>query len=198
MELTYLTSSLEPSSWPTLQDPSGKPLQEVALAGRSNVGKSTLLNLLGGQKKLAKVSSTPGKTQRMQFFSVEERLLLADLPGYGFAKAPVNAQKEWSKAIDSYLKTRKTLRLLLLLLDARREPNQDDLAMISWANERGLALLCVLTKTDKLPSSELAMQKKKITSHLAPHFTSPIDLFCLPAPRRIIWNQIFKRLDAAQ
>lgn len=159
MKARFLLSTL--SEFPTLKDARGKLLPEVALAGRSNVGKSSLINHLFNQKKIAKTSATPGKTQLINFFSVDEQFLLVDLPGYGFAKAPLEERAKWSKAIDTYLNLRKTLRFILLLQDCRREPNREDLALIEWGTAQQIPLLLILTKTDKLSNTEkIALMKK--------------------------------------
>ena len=117
MKARFLLSTL--TEFPTLKDPRGKPLPEIALVGRSNVGKSSLINHLLGQKKMAKTSATPGKTQLLNFFLVDEQFLLVDLPGYGYAKAPPGEIEKWSHAIDAYINGRPTLRLILLLVDSR-------------------------------------------------------------------------------
>ncbi|MBU6383613.1 MAG: ribosome biogenesis GTP-binding protein YihA/YsxC [Verrucomicrobia bacterium] len=159
MKARYLLSTL--SDFPSLKDPRGTPLPEVALAGRSNVGKSSLINHLFGQKNVAKTSATPGKTQLINFFAVDETFLMVDLPGYGFAKAPLEAVQKWSSAIDAYLNNRPTLKLILLLVDVRREMCREDLQMMEWAHARQIPLLLILTKTDKLNRSEKADALKK-------------------------------------
>ena len=108
----YLLSTLD--AFPLLKDPRGNPLPEIVLAGRSNVGKSSLINHLLSQQGLAKTSSTPGKTQLLNFYSIGDEWVLVDLPGYGFAKAPPSAVAAWSKAIDTYLNTSTSLKLVFL------------------------------------------------------------------------------------
>ncbi len=127
----------------------------VAFAGRSNVGKSSLINSITMGKNIAKVSQTPGKTQALNFFIVEDKFYLVDLPGYGFAKVPEKVRKEWGKLVEGYLTHDPSLRGLVLLLDCRRELNDDDITMIEWVAERDIALLPVLTKTDKLSRNQL-------------------------------------------
>lgn len=184
--MSYIASSLEQGSWPRVLSPRGEPLPEIALAGRSNVGKSTLINLLAGQKNLAKVSSTPGKTQRLQFFSFEERCLLVDLPGYGFARAPAAVRAEWSQAIDLYLNTRSSLKLLLILLDIRRTPTDDDLALISWARNRPLPYRVVLTKTDLVTPAELTLRMKAFAS------LDPEGPLLMPTSRQKLWPHLLR------
>jgi GTP-binding protein len=197
MDLTFVTSALEPESWPKLLDPKGNPLPEIALAGRSNVGKSTFLNLIAGKKATAKVSSTPGKTQRIVFFHAEDRLCVVDLPGYGFAKAPVHLQAEWSRAIDAYLHTRTSLKLLVLLLDIRRSLGPEDLKLLTWAQNASIEVLPVFTKTDMLSKNEYEKCRKKALSELTPHLPSQtIDILNVPAPSRIIWTILTKKIYA--
>lgn len=197
MDLTFVTSALEPESWPKLLDAKGEPLPEIALAGRSNVGKSTFINLIAGKKTTAKVSSTPGKTQRIVFFHAENRLCLVDLPGYGFAKAPIHLQAEWSRAIDAYLNTRTSLKLLVLLLDIRRTLGPEDLKLLSWAKNASIEVLPVFTKTDMLSRSEYENCRAKALNELAPHLPpQSIDVLNVPAPRRIVWTILTKKIYA--
>jgi len=159
MKARFLLSTL--TEFPTLKDPRGNILPEMALAGRSNVGKSSLINHLLNQKKLAKTSATPGKTQLLNFFLVEEKFILVDLPGYGFAKAPLEEMEKWSEAIDAYVNHRPSLKLILLLVDCRRDFSQEDLSLMEWSSHKKIPLLLIFTKTDKLSSSEkMAFLKK--------------------------------------
>lgn len=159
MNVRFLLSTL--TEFPVLKDPRGKLLPEIALAGRSNVGKSSLINHFFNQRKVAKTSATPGKTQLLNFFSIDEKYLLVDLPGYGFAKAPPEEIEKWSKAIDTYLNSRPTLRLILLLVDSRRDFNEEDQQLLNWANHKQIPLLLVLTKADKLtPAEQMTLSKK--------------------------------------
>ncbi len=151
----FLISALQENEWPAVKNSRGQLFPEIALVGRSNVGKSSLINHLLNQKRVAKISSIPGKTQRMNFFVIDEEILLVDLPGYGFAKAPEQAVKDWSEAMDRYFTTRSSLRLILLLIDSRRGPSEDDMKVYQWAKARKIPLLTVLTKTDKLSPFEI-------------------------------------------
>jgi len=129
---------------------------QIAFAGRSNVGKSSLLNKLVGQKKLAKVSATPGKTRSINFFSINERFYFVDLPGYGYAKVSRTERESWGKLLESYLTASKCLIGMVLLLDCRREPTEQDLMLTEWLEKRKLPVIIALTKCDKLGRSELA------------------------------------------
>lgn len=135
---------------------------EVAVVGRSNVGKSSLLNALCDQKNLARVSKTPGRTQLVNFFSVEDRARLVDLPGYGYADVPDSIQKTWDKMMHDYLACREQLLGLMLLLDIRRMPSEHDKMMFDWLGDRQLPVLIVLTKADKVGSNEAFRNTQKL------------------------------------
>ena len=124
-------------------------LPEVAFAGRSNVGKSSLLNVLLRRKSAARVSRTPGRTREINFFRVNDAFLLVDLPGYGYARVAKEKKAEWRPMIDGYLRTSPHLRGLVLLLDARRDPSDDDRAMLEFLAERETPVLVAITKMDK-------------------------------------------------
>ena len=146
---SFITSAVYPKAYP---DTVGLP--EVAIAGRSNVGKSTLINGLVNRKRLAKVSNTPGRTQLLNFFLINDAFVLCDLPGYGYAKVPAEVKRNWRPMIETYLSTRDSLRLLMLLVDVRREPGTFETDLIGWATAQGLAILPVATKLDKLSASK--------------------------------------------
>ena len=134
---------------------------EIALIGRSNVGKSSLINHLLRTEKLVKVSKTPGKTRLLNFFLIDQALALVDLPGYGYAKVSKTTQKDWEPAIEDYLVNRKNLKLLLILLDINRVPNTQDLMFFEWAAHHQKHILVVFTKADKLNQKERNEQLKK-------------------------------------
>ncbi|MCK4224729.1 MAG: YihA family ribosome biogenesis GTP-binding protein [candidate division Zixibacteria bacterium] len=136
-------------------------LPEIAFAGRSNVGKSSALNLLVKIKNLAKTSSTPGKTKLINFFLINKNLYFVDLPGYGYAKASKSMRKSWGKLVEDYLKERKNLKGTVLLIDSRRGPLEPDLQLSEWLDFYGKRKLIVLTKTDKLSRSALLSNVKK-------------------------------------
>lgn len=127
---------------------------EVAFLGRSNVGKSSLLNSLLGTKGLARTSSTPGRTQSINFFLINEKFYFVDLPGYGYAKTSQEKRRAWGKLIERYLAEREQLMLSILIVDARHEPSPLDLQMKSWLQHFGLPYLVVSTKIDKLSANE--------------------------------------------
>ena len=131
---------------------------EFAFIGRSNVGKSSLINMLTGQKKLAKTSSTPGKTQLINHFVINEDWYLVDLPGYGYAKASKKSRNNWEQFISEYLLHRTNLLTTFVLIDARLEPQKIDLEFMNWCGGKGIPFSIIFTKSDKLSSS--ALQKK--------------------------------------
>lgn len=137
-------------------------LPEVAVVGRSNVGKSSLLNKMLNKKKAARVSSTPGRTQAVNLFKVGESLVVADLPGYGFARAPDEIKKHWGKMIYTYLSERERLALVIVLVDARRDALASDGEMIKTLCELEVPILVVATKVDKLKKSQRGRQLKVI------------------------------------
>lgn len=137
-------------------------LPEVAVSGRSNVGKSSLLNALFGLRGLARVSNTPGRTQEINFFSVGGRYHLVDLPGYGYARAPAALKNRWAALVRAYLDGRGQLAGILQLVDARHPPSAQDAAMLEWLADSGRAALVVATKIDKLSRMERARRLKEL------------------------------------
>ncbi len=152
----FIKSATKPSEYPTGNFP------EVAVAGKSNVGKSSLINALLNRKNLAKTSSSPGRTQTINFFRVNEKISLVDLPGYGYSKVPLEVRKTWKPMVESYLQTRQEIRLVVLILDARRGTSPDDLALLDWLDYHGIPCAIALTKADKLSQLERARQKKSL------------------------------------
>jgi GTP-binding protein len=137
-------------------------LPEVAFVGRSNVGKSSLINTLVRRKSLARTSQTPGCTRNILFFNINNRFYLVDLPGYGFAKAPLSERRKWGPMVETYLKERKTLRLVIFILDIRRDPSADDLNLINWFCFYNISFVFVLTKIDKISRSQVSVRKRRI------------------------------------
>jgi GTP-binding protein len=156
----YLLSTLK--EVPPFRSQNGEILPEIAFAGRSNVGKSSLLNHLLHRKHLAKVSAQPGKTYTINYFNVDDQLILVDLPGYGFAKRPDIIKDQWNVVLDHYLENRSSLALILLLMDCRRDPTPEDLALIAWAQYRKKPLLLIFTKSDTISTPEKKSLKNGI------------------------------------
>ncbi|MDR3242723.1 MAG: ribosome biogenesis GTP-binding protein YihA/YsxC [Clostridiales Family XIII bacterium] len=127
---------------------------EIAFAGRSNVGKSSLLNLLTGKKSLARISGSPGKTRTVNFYQINDEFHFVDLPGYGYAKVSRSVSESWGKMVESYLLERKTLRKVVLLVDIRHEPSAQDVQMYRWLRLYGLSGLVAATKADKISKNE--------------------------------------------
>jgi GTP-binding protein len=140
---------------------------EVAFAGRSNVGKSSLINTLVNKKGLARTSSTPGKTQSINFYLVNHSLCLVDLPGYGYARVPQQVRKRWSPLIENYCQTRKNLRGVVVIIDARTGPTPLDISLIQWLKGLSLPALIVMTKTDKLSKNKVAQARRQTAEALA-------------------------------
>jgi GTP-binding protein len=143
------------------------PLPEVAFAGRSNVGKSSLLNALVRRKSFARVSRTPGRTREINFFRVNNSFVLVDLPGYGYARISKEKKAEWRPMIESYLRRTTQLRGIVLLLDIRREPSEDDRAMLDFLAEVEVPTIVALTKTDKLSKAAARESTEQIARSLA-------------------------------
>ncbi len=142
-------------------------LPEVAFAGRSNVGKSSLLNILVRRKSFARVSRTPGRTREINFFRVNNTFVLVDLPGYGYARISKAKKAEWRPMIESYLRRTTQLRGIVLLLDIRREPSEDDRAMLDFLAELGVPTIVALTKADKLTKADAREKVAEISRTLA-------------------------------
>ncbi len=137
-------------------------LPEIALCGRSNVGKSSLVNLLTNNQKMARVSTSPGKTRLVNFFVVNEQFLLVDLPGYGFSKAAKSEQNSWQEMIEGYFKASRNLKALLVLLDIRHEPTSADMKMFEWASHFGFHVIIAATKSDKIAKTRRNQRLKEI------------------------------------
>ncbi len=156
----FIVSAAGPKQFPK----NGKP--QIAFAGRSNVGKSSLINTLLHRKNLVKVSSTPGKTQLINFFLVNDRLYFVDLPGYGYARAPKPVVDLWAPMIEGYLKNSPDISAVVVLLDARREPDARDVRLLEWLRHYGLNAVYVLTKADKLNRRDLHKAERDICAKL--------------------------------
>lgn len=138
-------------------------LPEVAFAGRSNVGKSSLINSLLGKKNIAKTSSTPGKTRQLNYILVNERFYFVDLPGYGFARVSRQEREQWGKLIEQYIKQSASLRLIISIIDVRHGPMESDIELIRWLAFLQREVLVVATKADKLSRSQLVQAENRIT-----------------------------------
>ena len=149
----------------SIKDISGydnKDLPEIAISGKSNVGKSSLINFISNNSKLAYTSKKPGKTRLVNFFDFNGEFLLVDLPGYGFSRVSREERDSWQEMVENYLKTSTQLKLILVLLDIRHDPTDDDLNMLRWAQYYGIPCAVVATKSDKIAKSK----RKNVLSHL--------------------------------
>lgn len=165
---------------------------EVAFAGRSNVGKSSLINALMNRKSYARTSQQPGKTQTINFYNINELLYFVDLPGYGYAKVSQDTVKKWGKMIDGYLHQSKVLRLVFLLVDIRHKPNQNDIQMYEWCVNYGFNPIIIATKSDKIKRSQLQKQIKQIKDALQVVDGTPVIPFSAlnKSGRDEIWEYI--------
>jgi len=157
---TFVKSAAKPADYPS----AGLP--EFAFAGRSNVGKSSLINTLANRKRLVKTSSTPGRTQLINFFEINNTISLVDLPGYGWAKVPYAVQKKWGPMIETYLQTRKTLKAVVIIMDIRRLPRQEEFDLMAWLADARIPGIPVLTKSDKISKTNRIKQIQNISEAL--------------------------------
>ncbi len=184
----FIKSATKPAQYPL----SG--YAEVAFAGRSNVGKSSLINVLVNRKKLVRTSSTPGRTQLINFFSVNRCFHLVDLPGYGFAKVPLAVKKAWGPMIRTYLELRDTLKGVVFILDIRRLPGAEDLQLLDWLEEFGIPTIPVVTKIDKVNRG----QRQQRIAQIAAATGLPADAFSLfSAASREGREDIWERIEQA-
>ena len=170
---------------------------EIAFAGKSNVGKSSLINSLVNRKALARTSATPGKTQTINFYNINDCLYFVDLPGYGYAKVSQETKVKWGKMIDNYLKTSKQLRILFLLVDIRHEPSQNDVDMYNWGINYGYNPIIIATKSDKISKSQFQKHTSIIRKKLNCIEGTPIIPFSTlnKSGRDEVWEYIEDMLE---
>ena len=156
----FIKSAVKPSQYPL----SGTP--EIAFIGRSNVGKSSLINTLVNRKRLARTSATPGRTQLINFFLINEVVSFVDLPGYGYARVPESVRKKWGPMIETYLAGRSNLKGVVTILDIRRTPGPGEFVLVDWLTHYQIPFIAVLTKADKLSRSKQQAQKRLIAGCL--------------------------------
>lgn len=185
---SFVKSATRPGNYPPAE------FKEVAFAGRSNVGKSSLINVLVNRRALVRTSSTPGRTQLLNFFDINGEFYLVDLPGYGFAKVPLAVKKEWGPMVRTYLEGRDNLRALLLLFDIRRVPQQEELQLLDWLEELEVPTIPVITKVDKITRGRREKQIQPILEATG----LPRDAFTLfSALSREGRDEIWQRIEAA-
>jgi GTP-binding protein len=196
MDVSFLVSAFRQSQYP----PPDRP--EVAFAGRSNVGKSSLINVLLNRKKLARISSTPGRTQSINFFSVDGLFYVVDLPGYGFARVPLAVRATWGKMVETYLRSRPNLKAVVVIIDIRRGFSNADLDLLHFLERFGKKAIVVLTKADKLSRQQRRSTMNEIGDRLAQiHEEGPI-LFSAKTRegREEVWKKVlgFMGIDTYQ
>lgn len=147
---------------PSLDACPPETIPEFCFAGRSNVGKSSLINKVTNKRRLARTSNTPGKTQQMNYYKIDDSFYIVDLPGFGFAKVPKKERERWGKDIQNYLLNRETLQLILHLVDSRHPPTKLDEDFFYWMASNGMPFSVIMTKADKLSNNKLASSKKKV------------------------------------
>lgn len=147
-QVELVISAVRPEQYP------GDILPEFALAGRSNVGKSSFINKMIGRKSMARISSKPGKTQTLNFYKIEETLYYVDVPGYGFAKVSKTEREAWGKMIETYITSREQLRAVVLIVDLRHAPTNDDVMMYDFLKHHELPCIVIATKADKIPKGK--------------------------------------------
>ncbi|MBW1682142.1 MAG: YihA family ribosome biogenesis GTP-binding protein [Deltaproteobacteria bacterium] len=171
MDARFVISAFKEEQYPAPDRP------EVAFAGRSNVGKSSLINALTLRRGLAKTGSTPGRTQSLNFYAVGERLYLVDLPGYGFARVPLRVKASWKAMVESYLENRKTLRAVVVIVDVRRELTSGDRELMAWLTHYGVKAIPVVTKADKLSRQKAGNRARALAAQIREFTTYPPILF---------------------
>jgi GTP-binding protein len=182
----FVTSAVKPSQYPPADVP------EIAFAGRSNVGKSSLINTLVNRKRLVKTSGTPGRTQLINFFKINDAFNLVDLPGYGYAKVPEAIRRQWGPMIERYLKERHALKGVVLILDIRRTPGIEELNFIDWLDQYHLPVILTLTKTDKLSKNKISQQRRKISQGLG---TTENELVLFSAKTRQGTREVWEAIE---
>ncbi len=186
----FVLSAKEPAHYPPAV------LPEIAFAGRSNVGKSSLINTLVKRKGLARTSNTPGRTQEINFFTVNNRFAFIDLPGYGYAKVPETIRRNWGPMVETYLRDRQTLRLVVLILDIRRDPSDEDHQLIEWLQHYRLPFLIALTKIDKVSRNQLVQRQRQIGEDLGlASITQPVSFSAKTGVGKdLLWREIKKSM----
>jgi len=185
VEARFLTAASHPDQFPD------HDRIEIAFAGRSNVGKSSLINRLLNRKKLVRTSSTPGRTREINYFIVGDDLCFVDLPGYGYAKVPRAMQAAWRPLVEAYLARSKSLALVILLMDPRREPGQEERDLLTWLKKAGRPCQVVFTKVDKLKKSQVKSRLDKLADDLGGLDFRPLPFSTLSGlGRDRLWERI--------
>lgn len=188
----FVKGAVKPEHYPETE------LCEVAFAGRSNVGKSSLINTLVNRHRLVKTSSTPGRTQEINFFEINHRLMFVDLPGYGYAKAPGKVREAWGPMIETYITERVPLKAVVTILDIRHKPTGQDIQLLQWLTSTGVTVVPVLTKADKLSKNQQKSQVKIVCQHAG---LEPNEIILFSSESRLgrgeLWARLLQICDAA-
>lgn len=187
-QVEFVTSAVEVSQYPNWN------LPEIAMVGRSNVGKSSLINALCRRKGIARVAAAPGKTRLVNFYTVNDALSLVDLAGYGYARVAKTTKATWGPMVESYLNEREQLRLILLLLDIRHDPTADDLLMENWLFETGRDFAVVLTKADKITRQE---QNRRVSAFHQILKSGAKEAYMVSAEKSTGLEALWDRIEAA-
>lgn len=190
----FIISAVRPDQYPT------DALPEIALAGRSNVGKSSLINRMIQRKNLARTSSQPGKTQQLNYYKINEQVYFIDFPGYGYAKVSKTEREAWGKMIERYLKDREELKLVLLIVDIRHAPSKDDCLMYGWLKHFEIPTCIVVTKSDKIPKSQWDKQIKLVKQTLEADPRDTIIRYSSETGegRDQLWGHIMQTINSGQ
>ncbi|GIM44642.1 putative GTP-binding protein EngB [Collibacillus ludicampi] len=190
----FTISAVKPEQYPEGNQP------EIALAGRSNVGKSSLINRMLNRRNLARTSSKPGKTQTLNYYHINQQFYFVDLPGYGFARVPQAIKAQWSKMIEHYLSKRENLKLVLQLVDIRHAPSKEDVAMYEWLNHYGLPKVVIATKADKISRGQWQKHMKIIRNALQMDPSVPFIPFSAETGqgKEELWNVITSFIDTTE
>lgn len=187
----FVKGAVKPEHYPETD------LCEVAFAGRSNVGKSSLINTLVNRHRLVKTSSTPGRTQEINFFEINHKLMFVDLPGYGYAKAPGKVRAAWGPMIETYITEREPLKAVVTILDIRHKPTGQDVQLLQWLTATGVIVVPVLTKADKLSKTAQKKQLADISKYVG---LSPNEMILFSAEskqgRGDLWARLLEICDA--
>jgi GTP-binding protein len=186
---SYEVTAVKPEQYPV------HSLAEVALVGRSNVGKSSLINTLLNRNDLARVAKTPGKTRTINFYQVNRELYFVDLPGYGYAKVSKTEKTAWTQMIETYLQTRDQLRMIVMLVDIRHAPSREDQVMYDWLAGREQPQVIVATKLDKIPGSQVNLRLREIRATLG--MDEAETLIPFSAVSKLGRNEVWAKIEAA-
>ncbi|MBW2066347.1 MAG: YihA family ribosome biogenesis GTP-binding protein [Deltaproteobacteria bacterium] len=189
MDIVFIKSAAHERQYP----PPDRP--EIAFAGRSNVGKSTLINVLANRKGIARTSSKPGLTRTINFFLLEKRIYFVDLPGYGYARVPLSVRRAWGDLVENYLRVRSNLKAVVVIMDIRRDPTEGDRDLLNWLRHYGMKAMLVMTKADKLSRQKARLRKEAIRRDLGD--SCPEDPILFSARTREGRKEIWERINSA-